>query len=297
MKTLKVKSILFSLLAMMAIAAFMTSCERQSVVEDDVEGWRLSSLLAEYPEEITIDNWEEFVHAPEEVINFFDKKEKDRLKYSAKSDEKMNCDNSGTKGWIKSYYNGSWRNTNNFVTEITNLSNGTVYTSNTTNTNTPYNWCIDEFYQVNPNPIVGFCNYWKSSDPNYVHNDWLNRVTTFDLVLIQRHIVYQDFDELREFISADVNTDGIINHRDIIDLRKLILGITRELPDNNIGIPNSPFHFWGESYYNYVQNDIDNGLITAPWLYHHCSHVWNSNPEPPFIYNIYALKRGDINGV
>ncbi len=40
MKTLKVKSILFSLLAMMAVAVFMTSCERESIVEDDVSGWK-----------------------------------------------------------------------------------------------------------------------------------------------------------------------------------------------------------------------------------------------------------------
>jgi len=42
MKTLKVKSILFSLLAMMAVAVFMTSCERESVIEDDIQGWKTS---------------------------------------------------------------------------------------------------------------------------------------------------------------------------------------------------------------------------------------------------------------
>jgi len=56
MKTLKVKSILFSLLAMMAVAVFMTSCERQSIVEDDIDGWRLASLVAESPEENPLSN-------------------------------------------------------------------------------------------------------------------------------------------------------------------------------------------------------------------------------------------------
>jgi len=44
MKTLKVKSILFSLLAIIAVAVFMTSCERESIVEEDLDGWRTSPL-------------------------------------------------------------------------------------------------------------------------------------------------------------------------------------------------------------------------------------------------------------
>ena len=56
MKNLKVKSIFFSLLAIMAVAVFMTSCEQESVVEDDVEGWRLASLVAESPEENPLSN-------------------------------------------------------------------------------------------------------------------------------------------------------------------------------------------------------------------------------------------------
>jgi len=43
MKTLKVKSILFSFLAMMAVAVFMTSCERENIVGED-EGWRTLPL-------------------------------------------------------------------------------------------------------------------------------------------------------------------------------------------------------------------------------------------------------------
>jgi len=43
MKTLKVKSILFSLFAIMAVAVFMTSCEQQEFIsDDDVEGLGLS---------------------------------------------------------------------------------------------------------------------------------------------------------------------------------------------------------------------------------------------------------------
>jgi len=43
MKNLKVKNILFSLLAMMAVAIFLTSCEREPIVEDDILGWKVDN--------------------------------------------------------------------------------------------------------------------------------------------------------------------------------------------------------------------------------------------------------------
>ncbi|HMR88028.1 MAG TPA: dockerin type I domain-containing protein, partial [Saprospiraceae bacterium] len=68
-------------------------------------------------------------------------------------------------------------------------------------------------------------------DQTYVikpeHNvDWLNGVSTLDLVLIQRHIL--DIDQLSSpytRIAADVNNDGRITAADLVALRKLILGI------------------------------------------------------------------------
>jgi|GEM_PF-1348551 len=56
MKDLKVKSILFSLLAIMTVAVFMTSCERESIVEDDVEGWKTSPLDNDDDDSSELDN-------------------------------------------------------------------------------------------------------------------------------------------------------------------------------------------------------------------------------------------------
>ncbi len=51
MKNLKVKSILFSLLAVMAVAVFLTSCEQEnSIIEDEVLGWKTSPLGSEFAE-------------------------------------------------------------------------------------------------------------------------------------------------------------------------------------------------------------------------------------------------------
>jgi hypothetical protein len=57
--------------------------------------------------------------------------------------------------------------------------------------------------------------------------DYMNGVSTLDLVLIQRHILgLADLDTEFKMISADVNNDMFIRANDLVELRKLILGIT-----------------------------------------------------------------------
>jgi hypothetical protein len=61
----------------------------------------------------------------------------------------------------------------------------------------------------------------------------LNGVTTYDLALIQRHILQIDYlDSAYKLIAADANNDEQINILDIIDIRKLILGLTDEFTNN-----------------------------------------------------------------
>jgi len=64
--------------------------------------------------------------------------------------------------------------------------------------------------------------------------DYLNGVSTIDLVKIQRHILGLELlDSAEKMIAADVNSDGAIDGRDLVELRKLILGIYTELPQND----------------------------------------------------------------
>ncbi len=61
----------------------------------------------------------------------------------------------------------------------------------------------------------------------------LNGVTTYDLVLISRHILgLEPLNSPYKMIAADANRSGSITALDIIELRKLILGIYTELPNN-----------------------------------------------------------------
>ncbi len=61
----------------------------------------------------------------------------------------------------------------------------------------------------------------------------LNGVSTFDLVLISKHILgLQTFDSPYKYIAADVNKSGSITAFDMVQLRQLILNVTSEFPNN-----------------------------------------------------------------
>jgi len=61
--------------------------------------------------------------------------------------------------------------------------------------------------------------------------DDLNGVSTLDLVLIQRHILgIESLDSPYKLLAADVNNDGAVTALDLIEIRKLILGIYSEFP-------------------------------------------------------------------
>ncbi|MCB0526508.1 MAG: hypothetical protein KDC86_18465, partial [Saprospiraceae bacterium] len=61
----------------------------------------------------------------------------------------------------------------------------------------------------------------------------LNGVTTYDLVLISKHILgIEPLGSPYKMIAADANKSNSITTFDIVELRKLILGIYQELPNN-----------------------------------------------------------------
>ncbi|MFN0215655.1 MAG: dockerin type I domain-containing protein [Saprospiraceae bacterium] len=97
-------------------------------------------------------------------------------------------------------------------------------------------------------PVTGY-NYDILPSRN---NDPLNGVTTYDLVLISKHILgLEPFDSPLKMIAADVNMDGKVTTYDIFIARKLILGIITELPhakswrfiphDYIFPVPQNPF--------------------------------------------------------
>lgn len=75
-------------------------------------------------------------------------------------------------------------------------------------------------------------NYTITPSYDYV-GDCLNGVTTFDLVLISKHVHdLQYFTSPYQLIAADADNSGTVDLLDSLELRKLILGIYTALPNN-----------------------------------------------------------------
>ncbi len=112
--------------------------------------------------------------------------------------------------------------------------------------------------------------------------DFKNGVSTFDLVLMSRHILgSQLIDSPFKMIAADVNRSGSLTTLDLIQLRKLILNIDDHFPGNTS---------WRFVDANYQFPDPNN-----PWL-EPFPEVKNINnlagaPTADFV----AIKVGDIN--
>lgn len=77
-------------------------------------------------------------------------------------------------------------------------------------------------------PLSGNYSITPAKDDNP-----LNGVSTFDLILISRHILgLQLLDSPFKIIAADANKNGTVTSFDIVEFRKLILGIYSDLPAN-----------------------------------------------------------------
>ncbi len=111
-------------------------------------------------------------------------------------------------------------------------------------------------------------------------SDYLNGVSTFDLVLINKHILGVElFDSPYKIIAADANNSKSVTTFDIAELRKLILGIYSELPSC--------------SSWEFIPTAFDLSIPLNPL-----------NPSPPESimvtsttnYDFHAIKIGDVNG-
>jgi hypothetical protein len=83
-------------------------------------------------------------------------------------------------------------------------------------------------YKFNAIPYTANSTVTPNKDDNP-----LNGVSTYDLVLISKHILgVEPLSSPYKMIAADANKSGSITTFDIVELRKLILGIYSELPTN-----------------------------------------------------------------
>lgn len=122
-----------------------------------------------------------------------------------------------------------------------------------------------------------------SKDDNY-----LNGVTTYDLVLISKHILgIEPFSQSNptygpyRMIAADANKSNSVTTFDIVELRKLILGIYLDLPFND------SYRFLPKSYVFPNPGNPFSGVLP--------NSVNFRTPPTNAIVEVYGIKIGDVN--
>lgn len=111
--------------------------------------------------------------------------------------------------------------------------------------------------------------------------DYMNGVSTLDLVFIQRHILQLELlDSPYKVFAADVNGDEKTKVSDILVLRKLILGIIDDIPNN-------------ESW-RFVDKNQEFSDILNPWPIEEALNI--SSLQADMLDNDFiAVKIGDVN--
>ena len=107
-------------------------------------------------------------------------------------------------------------------------------------------------------------------------------MSTFDLVLITRHILnVTPFSNPYQIIAADANNDKKVTTIDLVELRKLVLGISLDLPNNQ----SWRFIDLAET----VNNDFD------PFAFNESIQLENLTQDVTNI-NFIGVKVGDVSG-
>ncbi len=112
----------------------------------------------------------------------------------------------------------------------------------------------------------------------------LNGISTFDIVLMSKHILGIDLlDSPYKMIAADVNNSETISTLDLIHIRRLILGIYTEFPDN--------------SSWRFIPEDYEFPDPLNPWSEEFPEAIFiNSSPQETINFNFIGIKTGDVSG-
>ncbi|HEB61688.1 MAG TPA: T9SS type A sorting domain-containing protein, partial [Bacteroidetes bacterium] len=109
----------------------------------------------------------------------------------------------------------------------------------------------------------------------------LDGLSTLDLVLIQKHLLgIKNFDNPYSYIASDANNNHSISATDLLELRKLILGIYQQLPSN-------------ESW-KFINADTEFENPHNPWDYEE-NYITDSLMYELDSIDFIAIKIGDIN--
>lgn len=114
-------------------------------------------------------------------------------------------------------------------------------------------------------------------------DDYLNGVSTLDILIIQRHILNMDqLDSPYKRIAADVNMSESISGLDLIQIRKLVLGLYDEFPSADS---------WRFIDAEHQFTDANN-----PWLTPFNENYIIDSLNNDMLIDFIGVKMGDVNG-
>ncbi|HUR31147.1 MAG TPA: hypothetical protein VMZ69_06920 [Saprospiraceae bacterium] len=152
---------------------------------------------------------------------------------------------------------------------ITISSQGQIFPSQITGS--------DGRYSFNPFSVMLPENFVVSAQRN---DNFINGVSTLDLVRIQKHLLgIQPLSTPYDSIAADINNSQNISAIDLIELRKLILGIYNEFPNNKS--------------WRFFAKDSMYSDLTHPWPFVEEVNVMNFQSD--LTIDFVAVKIGDVN--
>jgi len=117
----------------------------------------------------------------------------------------------------------------------------------------------------------------------FKNDDVRSGISTADLIAIQRHLLgNQEFSKQIQFIAADVNHDESITAVDLIELRKVILGIYDVFPQN------TSWRFFNQSLMNKLSDPAEMKELENPFV--------EAIEKETRLQNFTGVKIGDVNG-
>lgn len=224
----------------------------------------------QYPDELTVQNYEEFIEAPQEIIDELERKERLALDvnnpYSVippEDNDTKECVNGRELIGNVYGYDGTWRDMANVQVKVGNYYTYTVANPDSTN----YGLRV----------LGGSDNDDKKLS---VSTNLLNGVSAMDLLLTVRHINgLQPFTTFLQVSAADVDGSKVVDMDDVDLIQDALLGTITTFPMNNVS-------FYSEYYYtSWETRWINNGEFL--------NHTFHSGAGGK---NFYAVKRGDVNG-
>lgn len=125
--------------------------------------------------------------------------------------------------------------------------------------------------------------YDYSITPNK-NNDHLEGISTFDLIMISKHILnVEKLNSPYKIIAADVNNSGTVTTSDMIALRKIILGQADGFPNN--------------TSWRFIPSDYIFPSTTNPWVEEFPESLsFNDVEEDMEEGDFIGIKVGDVNG-